>query len=131
MSSGNRIRVVVACLGVAALAGCATAPVAAPTSSSAAAPAATPPPGDSAAEKDTAAALEKRFQDAARSYKVVQKDGKTMYCKREKLIGTTIPTLNCLTEAQLRNQVEAMDEYRNRARNTGRCTQGVGCGAGG
>ena len=35
--------------------------------------------------------LEKKFQDAARSYRTVQKDGKTMYCKSEKPINSTIP----------------------------------------
>jgi hypothetical protein len=122
-------------IGAAALAACASqpaadaAPVKAPTQ--AAAPASAPAAGAAVTEADTAGALEKRFQDAARSYKTVQKDGKTMYCKREKLIGTTIPTMNCISEAQLRNEVENMEEYRSRARNAAKCTHGVGCGAGG
>jgi hypothetical protein len=112
----------------ALLAACASQPAAAPAPTPAAQ--ATPAPNSAVTEKDTASAMEKRFQDAARSYKVVQKDGKTLYCKREKQIGTTIPTMNCMTESQLRNQVETMEEYRNRARNSSRCTHGVGCGAG-
>jgi hypothetical protein len=119
------------------LAACAAQPAPAPAESPAPKAASTAPsaanpsaPNSAASEKDTAAAMEKRFQDAARGYKVVQKDGKTLYCKREKLIGTTIPTMNCLTEAQLRHQVETMEEYRNRARNSSRCTHGAGCGAG-
>jgi hypothetical protein len=111
---------------------CASQPASSPAPSSPAPVTAAPAPADTAAnEKDTAAKLEKRFQDAARGYKVVQKDNKTLYCKREKQMGSTIPTLNCMTEAQLRNQVESMEEYRNRARNSSRCTTGVGCGAGG
>jgi hypothetical protein len=81
-------------------------------------------------EKDTADALEKKFQEAARSYKVVERDGKTLYCKREKVMGSTIPTLQCLTEAQLRNQVESMEDARQRMRNSSKCTLGAGCGAG-
>jgi uncharacterized lipoprotein YajG len=111
---------------VAILAGCAassTAPVVkAPV-------AATAPAAQT--EGDTASTLEKKFQDAARGYKIVQRDGKTLYCKREKVIGSTIATLQCITEAQLRNEVESMDELRGRMRNNGKCTLGVGCGAGG
>jgi hypothetical protein len=117
-----------AAVGAALLTACASQPPAAPAQ-----PAATPAstaPSSAAAEKDTAGALEKRFRDAARSYKTVQKDGKTLYCKREKRIGTTIPTMNCLTESELRTQVEMTEEYRNRARNSSRCTHGAGCGAG-
>jgi len=96
------------------------------------APAATAPAAAAAtAEEVTAAGLEKRFQEVARSYKVVQKDGKTMYCKREKLISSTIPTLQCMTEAQLRAQVENMEELRQRMRNRpGGCTAN-GCTGGG
>jgi hypothetical protein len=43
-------------------------------------------------------------------------EGKTYYCKREKVIGSTIPTLQCITESQLRNQVETMEELRGRMR---------------
>jgi len=120
---------------VALLAACASQPdtTNAPVASAAPAPAAAPARAAPAAqtEADTATALEKKFQDAAKGYKVVQRDGQTLYCKREKLIGSTIPTLQCMTEAQLRNQVENMDEYRERMRNSSKCTHGAGCGAGG
>jgi hypothetical protein len=82
-------------------------------------------------EKDTADALEKKFQDAAKGYKVVERDGKTLYCKREKVMGSTIPTLQCMTESQLRNQVETMEDARERMRNSGKCTLGAGCRSGG
>ena len=103
--------------GSALSAGCASGPAtgAAPAPTRNAAPATAP--AASTAEADTAAALEKKFQDAARSYKVVQKEGKTLYCKREKVMGSTIPTLQCITEAQLRNEVETADEMRQRMRN--------------
>jgi len=83
------------------------------------------------AEADAASALEKKFQEAARSYRAVQKDGKTMYCKKEKPINSTIPRVQCITESQLRLQVEQMEETRDRLRNSSRCTLGSGCGAGG
>jgi hypothetical protein len=111
---------------VALLAACATSP---PAPVAKAPTAATAPAAQT--EVDTASTLEKKFQDAARSYKIVQRDGKTLYCKREKVIGSTIATLQCITEAQLRNEVETMDELRGRMRNNGKCTLGVGCGAGG
>jgi hypothetical protein len=82
-------------------------------------------------EADAAAQLEKKFQEAAKGYKIVQRDGKTMYCKKEKVIGSTIPTLQCITEAQLRLQVEQMDDLRQRMRNNAHCTLGPGCSAGG
>jgi hypothetical protein len=95
-----------------------SAPAAAPAPAAAAAPAAAPvsPAAEARTEADAAAQLEKKFQEAAKGYKVVQKEGKTMYCKKEKVIGSTIPTLQCMTEAQLRLQVEQMDDLRQRRR---------------
>ncbi len=118
-------------MGAALISACASQPAAQPAPTPTPPPSAVSAPSSAASEKDTASAMEKRFQDAARSYKVVQKDGKTLYCKREKRIGTTIPTMNCLTESELRLQVETMEDYRNRARNSSRCAHGSGCGAGG
>jgi Skp family chaperone for outer membrane proteins len=117
---------------IALLTACASQPAAptAPPAASAPAPVGAAAPQSAATEKDTAVTLEKKFQDAAKSYRVVEKDGKTLYCKREKVIGTTIPTNVCLTESQLRNQVEAMEDQRERMRNNGRCTLGAGCGSG-
>jgi hypothetical protein len=131
-------RNIVISLGLAAssalLGACASDPApAAPAPPTAAAPAAAPAPSAAAtAEADTAAGLEKKFQEAARGYKVVQKDGKTMYCKRERVIGSTIPTLQCITEAQLRNQIENTEELRQRMRRApGGCVQTGGCTGGG
>jgi hypothetical protein len=135
MTIAKMIQVFCVGLAVAGLSACASNaaadPAAAKSSTPATAPANSPTAGAAIAEADTASAMERRFQEAARSYKTVEKDGKTMYCKREKLIGTTIPTMNCITEAQLRNQVESMEDYRNRARNAAKCTHGPGCAGGG
>jgi hypothetical protein len=75
--------------------------------------------------------LEKKFQEAARGYRVVQKEGRTLYCKRERVLGSTIPTLQCLSEAQLRLQVENMEELRGRMRSGAKCTLGRDGGGGG
>jgi hypothetical protein len=88
------------------------------------------PAAEARTEADAATQLEKKFQEAAKGYKVVQKDGKTLYCKRERVIGSTIPTLQCITEAQLRLQVEQMDDLRQRMRSSARCTLGPGCSGG-
>lgn len=105
------------------LAACATEPAKAPPESSVA-----PSPQ---IEAVTSQRLEKKFQEAARGYRVVQKDGRTMYCKRERVLGSTIPTLQCLSEAQLRLQVENMEELRGRMRSSAKCTLGRDGGGGG
>ena len=97
------------------------------------APAATPAPAttpEAKAETDAASNLERKFQEAARSYRKVERNGETMYCKKEKPINSTIPRLQCITESQLRLQVEQMDDLRDRMRNSSRCTLGPGCSAG-
>ena len=114
----------------------AASPPAAAAPETAATPAASPTPAAAAtpeakAEADAASHLEKKFKEAARSYRAVQKNGETMYCKKEKPIGSTIPRMQCITEGQLRLQVEQMDELRERMRNSSRCTLGPGCQAGG
>jgi Skp family chaperone for outer membrane proteins len=81
-------------------------------------------------EQETAAALDKKFEDAAKGYVKLKKDGVLLFCKRTKELGSNLPSIKCITEAQLRNQVETMDDYRERRRNAAKCTHGVGCGAG-
>jgi len=46
------------------------------------------------------------------------------------VMGSTIPTLQCITESQLRLQVENADEIRQKMRNRAGCAQ-LGCGGGG
>ena len=124
---------------VSLMAACASSPAdapapAAPAPVAAKAPAAPAPAASAEAmpEADAATLAEKKFQEAARSYRKVEKDGKTMYCKKEKPMGSTVPRLQCITESQLRVEVEQMDDLRDRMRNSGgRCTHGAGCGGGG
>ena len=111
--------VLVACLGAS---GCKTAPV------EEAAPVA-------AAEKKDAAEIDRLVAEAARSYNKVEKNGKVYYCKRTRQMGTNIAALSCITESQLRNEVETMTQVRDDMRNKmGKCTlgragQGGPCGA--
>jgi outer membrane biogenesis lipoprotein LolB len=83
-----------------------------------------------ATEADTAAVLDQKFRDAAKGYVQLKKDGVLMFCKKQREIGSNIRTLQCITEAQLRNQVETMDDYRQRRRDAAKCTHGPGCSAG-
>ncbi len=83
-----------------------------------------------ATEAETAAALDAKFQEAAKSYVKLKKDGVLMFCKKQREIGSNIPTIHCLTEEQLRLRVERMEEYRSRQRNIGKCPHGpLGCRA--
>ena len=95
-----------------------------------AAPPKTKPQWSMASEEETAAALAKKFQEAAKSYVKLKKDGVLMFCKKRRAVGSNIATLQCITEAQLRNQVETMDDYRQRRRDAAKCTHGVACSAG-
>jgi hypothetical protein len=127
-----QLRNIIISLGLASSAALLSACASEPAPAAAPVQAAPAPAAAATAESDTAAGLEKKFREAARSYKVVEKDGKTLYCKREKVMGSTIPTLQCITEAQLRNQVENTDELRQRMRNrAGGCVQTGGCSGGG
>src|SRR5690349_18001486 len=81
-----------------------------------------------ATEAETAEALERKFEEAAKSFVKLKKDGVLMFCKRYKDIGSNIPTIHCLTEAQLRAQVEKMEQYRDAQRWGGKCPRGPrGC----
>jgi len=83
-------------------------------------------------EAEVAAALEKKYLDAARDFVKLKKDGELRFCKRYREIGSSIARINCITEAELRTQVDNMTQYRDDMRNkSGKCTWGVGCSGGG
>jgi len=138
MSFKKLLSTVFLAAGVSLVVACASTPTGAPAPAAvapvapiaAAAPASTPS-AEAKPEADAASLAEKKFQEAAKSYRMVQKDGKTMYCKKEKPINSTIPRVQCISESQLRLEVEQMEDLRDRMRNTGRCTRGPGCSAGG
>jgi hypothetical protein len=90
------------------------------------------PKWDVATEEEVAKALDLAVAKAAKGFVQLKKDGVLMFCKRYRQIGSNLPTITCLTEAQLRVQVENMQKYRDDMRQrSGRCTLGPGCSSGG
>jgi hypothetical protein len=82
-------------------------------------------------EEEVAKELDKKYRDAARGFVTLKKDGELRFCKRYREIGSSIARINCLTEGELRTQVDDMTRYRDDMRNkAGKCTMNVGCGAG-
>lgn len=69
--------------------------------------------------------------EAARGYTRTWKNGVLMFCKRERESGSRLMTTVCLTETQLRDQVEAMKKFRNDSMQQGhRCQNGPSCSGG-
>ena len=142
MTTNNLARSVAAAILPFILAACASPPPAVATSETAAeAPAADKPAPagqthykwSKATEADVAAQLDKKFDEAAKSFVQLKRNDQLMFCKKYKEMGSTIRTLHCITEAELRKQVEDSDELRANMRNRmGRCTGGqpVACSAG-
>lgn len=90
-----------------------------------------PPPGQKrykwskATEAEVAASLEQKFQEAAKYYVKLKRDDQLMFCKRYREMGSSIRTLHCITEAELRQQVEDSDDVRDQIRNNvGKCALG-------
>jgi hypothetical protein len=83
-------------------------------------------------EAEVAAALDKKYLDAAKDFVKLKKDGELRFCKRYREIGSSIARINCITESELRTQVDNMTQYRDDMRNKmGKCTRDVLCGGGG
>jgi hypothetical protein len=79
-------------------------------------------------EAEVAAEIDAHLIDAAKAFVKLRKDGEIVFCKKIREVGSNIPTLKCITQAQLRTQVEDMDQYRARMRNVGKCPMGPqGC----
>jgi hypothetical protein len=82
-------------------------------------------------EEEIAAVLEKKYLDATKDFVKLKKDGELRFCKRYREIGSSIARINCITEAEVRTQVDNMTQYRDDMRNKmGKCTRHVGCGGG-
>jgi hypothetical protein len=78
-----------------------------------------------ATEKKDAAAIDKLVAEAAAQFNKVERDGVVYYCKRTRQMGTNISSLKCMTESQLRVEVETMTQVRDDMRNKmGKCTSG-------
>jgi hypothetical protein len=57
--------------------------------------------------------LDKKFERAAKHYDKYQHEGQVVFCKKEKFITTSIPTVRCLSEEQLRQEVASFERWRN------------------
>ena len=78
-------------------------------------------------EEEVAAALDKKYLDAAKDFVKLKKDGELRFCKRYREIGSSIARINCITESELRTQVDNMTQYRDDMRNkVGKCVMGKG-----
>jgi hypothetical protein len=86
------------------------------------------PKWDVATEGEVSTALDRAMIDATKGWVKLKKDGVLMFCKRKKEIGSNLPRITCLTEAEVRLQVQNMQKYRDDMRQrTGRCVLGSGC----
>jgi len=90
------------------------------------------PKWDVATETEVSAALDRAVIDATKGWVKLKKDGVLMFCKRARQIGSNLPSITCLTEAEVRVQVQNMQKYRDDMRQrSGRCTLGPGCNSAG
>lgn len=129
------------CLGGCASTGPASSPPAGTTATVTTPPAGEkppPPPGQKrykwtrASEADIAAQLDEKFREVARSYVQLKRNDQVMFCKKYREMGSSIRTLHCITEAELRKQVEDSDQVREQMRHKmGKCDISSGCSAGG
>jgi hypothetical protein len=139
----SNVRRLIAVIAATLLTACAATPPATPAATTAAATAPAradekpAPVGQKkyqwtkASEAEVAAALDKKFQEVAKQYVQLKRNDQLMFCKKYREMGSTIRTLHCITEAQLRKQVEDSDDVREQMRHSmGKCDITVGCGAG-
>jgi hypothetical protein len=66
------------------------------------------------ADADAQNAADRRFAEAVRSYKLVERNGDKYYCRAERASGSNIKAQNCFSEAELRSRVESAEIYRRR-----------------
>jgi hypothetical protein len=57
--------------------------------------------------------LDRKFEQAARHYRKYLYQGQVVYCRKEKVITSAVPVLQCLRDAELRAQVENFQKRRN------------------
>jgi len=94
---GNRVfRSILLATGVLLMASCASQPASSP-----------------ATAREPSPLLEMKFQRAAQHYEKFQYEGQVVYCKKEKPTYSNIPEVQCLTESQLRREVESFERWRN------------------
>lgn len=70
-------------------------------------------------------ATDREFRRAVAKHRMVYRDGKTMYCRKEKPLGSRLPQDLCFTEEQLRESLATAEDARDKLRQTG----GAPCGS--
>ena len=95
-----------------------------PATDTAAKPAAEP-----AKKEVTQSSIDRKVAEAKKEYMEVEKDGQTLYCKREKKIGSRLPQYLCMNEAELINQVRTNEDTVDRGRLPKPCTSGACSGS--
>lgn len=71
--------------------------------------------------------IDSRYLYAARDFVKLKKDDALMFCKRYRVVGSNIATIQCLSYGELRTQVDNMTRYRDEMRNkSGKCVMGKG-----
>lgn len=82
-------------------------------------------------EKDevTQSSIDRKVAEAKKEYMQVDKDGQTLYCKREPKLGTRLPQYLCLSEAELINRVRSNEDLVDRGRLPKPCSSGACSGS--
>lgn len=75
-------------------------------------PAATSEAADMVAES----AADRRFAEEARGYKLAERNGQKYYCRTERVSGSHLKTMNCITENELRVRVENAEANRRQSK---------------
>jgi len=96
MATNNVFRSVLVAAGLVLMAACASQPVSSPATAAAPTP-----------------LLEKKFERAVVHYQKYQHEGQVVYCKKEKRFMSNIPEMQCLSESQLRAEIESYERWRN------------------
>jgi hypothetical protein len=76
----------------------------------------------------TKSSIDKKLAEAKKQRTVMEKDGQTYYCKKEKMIGSRLPEWLCMTESQLENEIRTNQAMQDRGRLPKPCAGGIGTG---
>jgi len=74
----------------------------------------------------TKSSIDRKLAEAKKERSVLEKDGETLYCKKEKMIGSRLPKWLCMTEAQLADQIRTNEAMQDRGRLPKPCAGAVG-----
>jgi hypothetical protein len=88
-------------------------------------------PSDKSGQPANTANLDPLVAEAAKGYTQMEKDGQVLFCKRQRQTGSNMATTTCITEAQLRQQVEDTRKFGDDVRQQGRRCVGASCQNGG